>query len=214
MTSRELASSCRGGTPGAAEVRARRLEPVAVHVAQRGLEPPLDGPGDLVLRYEHRDDNLDVIVLPWQVAQCPPVQVDGEPVPDGATGSPVASMSMPEASMSTWPRGSRRTAKTSPGDAETVRDTSMRIGLCSAPVILRVWHRRPRRICQPSSSAATVREGRSGRQAVVVLVDLLGLSPSGVPVPGAGVVPRGAKGLDVRGWVWLQALQHVLGEAS
>ena len=52
-----------------------------------------------------------------------------------------------------------------------------------------------------------------GGQAVVVLVDPLGLSPGGVPVPGAGVVPRGAKGLDVGGWVRLQALQDVLGEA-
>ena len=53
-----------------------------------------------------------------------------------------------------------------------------------------------------------------GGQAVVVLVDPLGLSPGGVRVPGAGVVPGGAKGLDVGGRVWLQALQDVLGEAS
>src|SRR5580692_9530621 len=55
---------------------------------------------------------------------------------------------------------------------------------------------------------------RTGGQAVVVLVDQLGLGPGGVPVPGAGEVPGGAEGPDVGGWVWLQALQDVLGEAG
>jgi len=51
-------------------------------------------------------------------------------------------------------------------------------------------------------------------QAVVVLVDHLGLSAGGFPIPGARVVPRGAEGLDVRGWVWLQAFKYVAGEAG
>src|SRR6516225_7739877 len=53
-------------------------------MAQRGLEPSLDSPGDLLVRNEHRDDDLDVIVLPRQVTECPSVHVDREPVPDGA----------------------------------------------------------------------------------------------------------------------------------
>src|ERR1700758_729049 len=51
---------------------------------QRGLHASLDGPGNLAVRHEDRDDNLDVIVLPRQVTQCPAVHVDREPVPDSA----------------------------------------------------------------------------------------------------------------------------------
>src|SRR5215204_2303723 len=41
-------------------------------------------------------------------------------------GDPVDPMSMPDASMATWPSGSRRTAKIAPGSALMVRSTSMR----------------------------------------------------------------------------------------
>jgi hypothetical protein len=51
------------------------------------------------------------------------------------------------------------------------------------------------------------------RQAVVVLVDLLGLMAGGLPVPGAREEPPGAERADVGGRVWLQALQDVLGQA-
>ena len=37
-----------------------------------------------MVRHEHRYDNLDVVVLPGQVTQCPTVHVNREPVPDGA----------------------------------------------------------------------------------------------------------------------------------
>ena len=54
--------------------------------------------------------------------------------PTAHTGSPVVSMSMPEESMSTWPRGSRSTAKPSlvpywlPGqDTQTVADAAERL---------------------------------------------------------------------------------------
>src|SRR3954451_12356690 len=46
------------------------------------------------------------------------------PTPD--TGSPVASISMPELSMSTWPCGSHSTRKMVAGSAAIVRWTSMR----------------------------------------------------------------------------------------
>jgi len=51
------------------------------------------------------------------------------------------------------------------------------------------------------------------RQAVVVLVNLLGLGAGGLPVPGAREEPPGAERPDVGGRVWLQALQDVLGQA-
>src|SRR3984957_13706655 len=46
--------------------------------------------------------------------------------PTLATMSPLASISMPELSMATCPRGSLSTAKTSPADAATARCTSSR----------------------------------------------------------------------------------------
>src|SRR3954467_3440608 len=46
--------------------------------------------------------------------------------PTARTGSPSASCSMPDASMTTWPWGSHRTAKMSAAGAAMVRWTSMR----------------------------------------------------------------------------------------
>jgi hypothetical protein len=79
------------------------------------------------------------------------------------------------------------------------------------------------RAAGPRATRHSVGVGRIGkgglllvlrRQAVIVLVEHLGLSAGGFPVPGARVVPAGAEGLDVRGWVWLQAFKYMAGEAG
>ena len=46
--------------------------------------------------------------------------------PTADAGSPVALISIPDASIATWPSGSRRTAKIADGSALMVRCTSMR----------------------------------------------------------------------------------------
>src|SRR6202795_3915513 len=86
--------------------------------------------------------------------------------PTWATMSPLASISMPELSMATCPRGSLSTAKISPADAATARCTSSR----SAMYLL--WRGRPGITAQD-------------RQAVLDAGDLDIVAPQRLPaVPG------------------------------
>src|SRR4051812_17122052 len=52
--------------------------------------------------------------------------------PTAVTGSPVASINIPELSIATWPSGLRSTAKMAAGSALMVRCTSMRSVVISA----------------------------------------------------------------------------------
>src|SRR5258708_23310214 len=69
---------------------ARRLEPVAVDVADRRPDGADDGPGDLLVRFECRDSHRDVILAEWGVIERLAIHVDDERVTDGAYPPPGA----------------------------------------------------------------------------------------------------------------------------
>src|SRR3546814_16755918 len=63
--------------------------------------------------------------------------------PAADAGSPVASRSIPDASMDTWPIGSRRISKIAAGSATMVRWTSIRSAVLSVVVMAASCHRLP-----------------------------------------------------------------------
>ena len=68
------------------------LEPVAVDVADLGLDLPDDGPGDLAVLLEGDDVDGDVVLAERVVAERFSVHVDDEPVADGDVGEVVVTM--------------------------------------------------------------------------------------------------------------------------
>src|SRR3546814_2084428 len=123
--------------------------------------------------------------------------------PAADAGSPVASRSIPDASMDTWPIGSRRISKIAAGSASMVRWTSIRSAVLSVVVMAASCHR------WAGVSAAGLRGPGWGRpydglmRAIEVFADIwcpfahLGLRAVAQrrDALGRGDVPRG-----VRGW--------------